>query len=442
MENEKMLELSDIASQLKMNIADIVLNFKKIGIHVSENPKDKISITQFEILKKDVERIKFIKRIEIKKLWGTHDVEWDLDIKTNILIGENGSGKSSIINLMNAVINEGQSEVEDKSKYSYKFDEIIIFFDNGRILFYKKVANDKTQVNDMLDKVHSTVELSKNVMEDAKKYLKETPLKIFNLEPFNVEFTNVGGGYWATNIPKKDRKNITDLIDILRISTFDDYLKESKLVEFVSRDAYINTELDIELRRISSRFISYQLKLKKVEAERIAQIENQIRELATKDSADFKELENLRSNLKEIEKIKADIHKRKNDFINTVNELFKNRSFPELNKTIGFDKDNDIIFSKEDKSIVRIDQLSSGEKQILLILLTVLLQEDKNGILLMDEPEISLHLKWQIELIDTIQKLNPNLQIIISTHSAGIFKKAKWDEKTIEISRLFKNSKN
>ncbi len=440
MNTDKTLTLSEVASQLNMGISDIVLNFKKTGIDVSENHKERISIPQFETLKKEIEQIQYIKRIEIKSLWGTHNVEWDLDEKINILIGDNGSGKSTIINLINAVINEGHSEADNKSKYAYLFDEIIITFDNGRILFYKKVANNKEKLNEMLDDVHNTVELSKNIMEEAKKYLKKEPFKKFRLEPFNVEFTSVGGGYWATNIPKKERKNIIDLIDVLRISTFDDYLKDSKLVEYTSRDAHINTELDIELRRVSSRFTSYQFKLKKQETEKIAQNENQIKELASKDSADYKELENLRFNLKEIDQIRTDIHKRKEDFIKIVNKLFENSTFPELNKTIGFDEDNDIIFIKEDKHTIRLDQLSSGEKQVLLILLTVLLQEDKKGILLMDEPEISLHLRWQIELIDTIQRLNPNLQIIISTHSAGIFKKAKWDDKTIEIARLFKKS--
>ena len=43
-------------------------------------------------------------------------------------------------------------------------------------------------------------------------------------------------------------------------------------------------------------------------------------------------------------------------------------------------------------------QLSSGEKQILVILLTVLVQDKRHGVLFMDEPEISLHVEWQQRL--------------------------------------------
>jgi predicted ATPase len=64
----------------------------------------------------------------------------------------------------------------------------------------------------------------------------------------------------------------------------------------------------------------------------------------------------------------------------------------------------------------------------LLILLTVIVQEEKPSVLLLDEPEISLHILWQHELIEIIRTLNPNCQIIIATHSLSLFTK-KWRDK-------------
>ena len=64
-----------------------------------------------------------------------------------------------------------------------------------------------------------------------------------------------------------------------------------------------------------------------------------------------------------------------------------------------------------------MEQLSSGEKQILLILTTVFLQEEKPNVLLMDEPEISLHIGWQDKLIEKLRLLNPQCQLILTTHS-------------------------
>lgn len=84
---------------------------------------------------------------------------------------------------------------------------------------------------------------------------------------------------------------------------------------------------------------------------------------------------------------------------------------------------------------IQLDQLSSGEKQILLILTTVFLQEEKANVLLMDEPEISLHISWQDRLIELIRELNPNCQLILTTHSPNIFANG-WEDKIVFIQEL------
>lgn len=84
---------------------------------------------------------------------------------------------------------------------------------------------------------------------------------------------------------------------------------------------------------------------------------------------------------------------------------------------------------------IQLDQLSSGEKQMLLILTTVFLQEEKPNVLLMDEPEISLHISWQDRLIELIRKLNPNCQVILTTHSPNIFASG-WEDKLVFIQDL------
>ncbi|MDO4165439.1 MAG: ATP-binding protein [Bacteroides sp.] len=84
---------------------------------------------------------------------------------------------------------------------------------------------------------------------------------------------------------------------------------------------------------------------------------------------------------------------------------------------------------------IQLDQLSSGEKQILLILTTVFLQEEKPNVLLLDEPEISLHITWQDRLVETIRALNPNCQLILTTHSPNIFANG-WEDKIVFIQDL------
>ena len=80
-------------------------------------------------------------------------------------------------------------------------------------------------------------------------------------------------------------------------------------------------------------------------------------------------------------------------------------------------------------------QLSSGEKQMLAILLTVLVEDNQNYVLFMDEPEVSLHVDWQQQLIDLLLELNPNVQIILTTHSPAVIMNG-WVDHVTEVSDI------
>ena len=79
--------------------------------------------------------------------------------------------------------------------------------------------------------------------------------------------------------------------------------------------------------------------------------------------------------------------------------------------------------------------LSSGEKQMLTILLAVYLENEEPYVLFMDEPEVSLHVEWQKQLISIIRKMNPNVQIILSTHSPAMIMDG-WMDKVTEVSEI------
>ena len=80
-------------------------------------------------------------------------------------------------------------------------------------------------------------------------------------------------------------------------------------------------------------------------------------------------------------------------------------------------------------------RLSSGEKQILIILLTVLVEDNQPYVLFMDEPEVSLHIDWQQELVEIITELNPQVQLILTTHSPAVVMKG-WLDKVTEVSDI------
>jgi predicted ATP-binding protein involved in virulence len=110
----------------------------------------------------------------------------------------------------------------------------------------------------------------------------------------------------------------------------------------------------------------------------------------------------------------------------------------------------DDLFQETGKRIVRTEneirftqigemltpyQLSSGEKQMLVILLTVLVEDDQHYVLFMDEPEVSLHIEWQKRLIDLILELNPHVQIILTTHSPAVVMNG-WVDQVTEVSDI------
>lgn len=69
---------------------------------------------------------------------------------------------------------------------------------------------------------------------------------------------------------------------------------------------------------------------------------------------------------------------------------------------------------------VRLLHLSSGEKQLLILLTQALLWEDKPVVYVADEPELSLHVTWQENLLQSLIILGNNIQIIVATHSPDI----------------------
>lgn len=96
--------------------------------------------------------------------------------------------------------------------------------------------------------------------------------------------------------------------------------------------------------------------------------------------------------------------------------------------------ENEIRFSQIGETLLPY-QLSSGEKQLLVILLTVLVEDNLPYVLFMDEPEVSLHIEWQQRLISTILKLNPNVQIILTTHSPAVIMNG-WLDRVTEVTEI------
>ena len=166
-------------------------------------------------------------------------------------------------------------------------------------------------------------------------------------------------------------------------------------------DARIRSALDFQLYHLQRKYLDYQVN-----------IGNRIIEELQKGNADAAQK----------------LSKAKSRFQDMVDDLFA-----ETGKKI-VRTENEIRFSQIGETLVPY-QLSSGEKQMLAILLTVLVEDEQPYVLFMDEPEVSLHIEWQKRLIELIVELNPNVQIILTTHSPAVIMNG-WIDKVTEVTDI------
>ena len=166
-------------------------------------------------------------------------------------------------------------------------------------------------------------------------------------------------------------------------------------------DFNVATELDLQLFTLQRRYLDYQVNIAN-------------RMIAALQEGKAEEAQRLSS-----------VKTRFQDMID--------RLFSETGKTI-VRTANEIRFMQMGEELTPY-KLSSGEKQILVILLTVLVEDNLPYVLFMDEPEVSLHIDWQQQLIELITTLNPNAQIILTPPSPAMIMNG-WMDRVTEVSEI------
>ena len=187
--------------------------------------------------------------------------------------------------------------------------------------------------------------------------------------------------------------------DVIR--SFDRPLLNSNLLEKLA-DTRVKTELDWQIYKLQKRYLDYQVNIGN----------RMIALLTSGNPAD--------------QQMAAQVSMAKTHFQDIIDDLFTD-THKKIDRA-----SNEIQFVQYGETLTPY-QLSSGEKQMLVIMLTVLVENSEHYALLMDEPEISLHIEWQKRLIGLIRDINPNAQIILSTHSPALIMDG-WMDIVTEVS--------
>ena len=268
------------------------------------------------------------------------------------------------------------------------------------------------------------------VLESIYYYFEMLRSKVVSLELFyekneNEVLDNLMSTEGLTEIEKEMQKDI-EYVDCLRnIKYYNQDYKEggnqninSKIIsqsfeklKIFPKIIYVPTEINFQKMNAASTTLIQEYKfINIVDTNLIKDIPSYI---ATKIISEMLKNKN--------EKV-GDIQKKVFD---EINEIFETLGIEVKIEDISQDGRNIPIFTNSSGDKFDINELSSGEKQLFLRTLAIKMLNPENSIILIDEPELSLHPKWQQKIVDVYRKIGKNNQIIIATHSPHILGSVK-----------------
>lgn len=291
-----------------------------------------------------------IKHIHIEGIWGKYIVDFPLNDDVNILVGNNGVGKTTILEIVYFIL---LNQYDDKVICSKFKNASLLFDENIKVEVFTDDNGDKN-------------------------------------------------ARWYRDDSKIDYKDLN--LDIVAVSSFDtNPVSDEVRKRLEANNKDIRTELDLKVYDWLEKYYRYKSGISNTVQQLV--IEKKIEEAGKQYS-----LLNLMKELLET--------------------LFQNKKWYED------EKDNKVKFIlNEDGSVLNCTELSSGEKQLLIIFISTLIQKNRKCITFWDEPEISLHIGWQQQLINTMQKLNPNMQMIIATHSPALLY-GGWEQRALNVKKI------
>lgn len=422
----------------------------------------------------------YLNSIEISGLWGSYNLNLNTNKDINLFIGTNGSGKTTLLNLINYILSvdiDNMNEINFKSAkivlvnfYNTKKHKTIKIEKIGRFNFIYKVGANKFEINFSLlsDRVHMRP-FRQNLIETRKKILEAININpVKNITVYRKIdkdlFNRYPGESYKYGQYSDDEDAEFNPIDTRIKKLLIDFAEYRETLNYESNKISEEFKMDVlrALLKAPSRKNSDILKINYNKNDLNSALKNlgfnKRNDLTL--GADFvnsyEEFKNLVKRnkgitidkimqmpvynvldtaielSKESDKKKQEINTPVYQFLEVANNFLGEGHF---NKKVSIFAGRLKIENKKHEDI-EITKLSSGEKQLLILLLETLLQKNKPQIYIIDEPELSLHISWQRAIVKSILQLNPNVQLLIATHSPEIV--AYYKNKIINMENIIK----
>ncbi|WP_017299561.1 AAA family ATPase [Nodosilinea nodulosa] len=407
-----------------------------------------------------------INSVKITGFWKRFDVFCDFSEKVSIVIGKNGSGKTTFMNILKAVLSVDLDEMSGN-----EFDSVLIKLVDGKrtkTIKATKIEDEKYPFL-RLDYQISQKKFSLQFLPQESKRGSTAYYRKRALEE-SIEVKNALSEFVALSsisvyrLRSGDEFEVRERRDIRMMSPVDLRLSEllGKLTQYqlslsqrarqiaskLQKDVLASIlyseedadnkgfELDFDKGKEKEGLVSAYTHLNAIDSEikrkigfHVSSISKTLDLLKSYDpeddrpfNIDFRCLEALRKTRKiidmslEAEKNTEKIFSQIKLYLNTIQSFIEDKKFD-------FEAESGNLIVYNNQEAVDHSRLSSGEKQLLILLTESLLQNQKPHVFLADEPELSLHIAWQRNIIPAITKLNPNAQVIAATHSPEIASK-------------------
>lgn len=418
-----------------------------------------------------------VKSITVNGLWDIKNVSMTLNEDVNILIGGNGTGKTTLLRIVEGVLNVDLQAIDDiifndvriiiqtggkgedksirvqkisedpvTSVYRYQFDDEIVDIRLSDIRMYTRLRNPSNSlyrhVKSRLEALVNLTWLSVNRANDSndKRIIEElhddVDVKLWQLMNQIVSYRL----QLETKVNDRTKKFNEDLVALLLYNeTYDSLPKLENLVKIKTLST---DEIITQLHRVFSYFGDPRLHTDDIKrhAEKIHSVVEGMTGNHGIQAEDLLALSLLNrtaaifSLSSDYQKERADIMEPLKKYVDIVGQYLKDKTL-EFDATTGEFK-TILQYGKEKKRKLSIYSLSSGERQLLILLTETLLQQQRPFVFIADEPELSLHIEWQRNLINSIRELNPNAQIIFATHAPEIA--ANHSKKLINLTEATK----